>query len=133
MTPERLRKRPALRVGALDGCDLAGEREVVEAGEDDLQDPGAGGRVDVVGADDLGDDLESGAIAAGQRRPRLAEQLLDLAPALGDLRLGVAEGAAVAGQDEADVERLDLVEAGEEFADRVRGVAVVEEENGAAE
>ena len=31
---------------------------MVEAGEDDLQDPGADRRVDVLGADDLGDDLE---------------------------------------------------------------------------
>ena len=62
-----------------------------------------------------------------------ADQLLDLAPRLGDLRLGVAEGAAVAGQDEVDLERLDLVEAAEELADRVGGVAVVEEEDGAAE
>ena len=41
----------------------------------------------------------------------LAEQLVDLAPRLGDLGLGVAEGAAVAGQAEVDLERLDLVEA----------------------
>ena len=37
------------------------------------------------------------------------------------------------GRHEVDVERLDLVEAAEEFADRVGAVAVVEEEHRAAE
>ena len=62
-----------------------------------------------------------------------SEQLVDLPARLGDLGLGVAEGAAVAGQAEVDLERLDLVEAAEELADRVGAVAVVEEEDGAAE
>src|SRR5260221_9070484 len=106
---------------------------MIEAREDDLQDPGAGRGVEVLRADDVGDDLEGGPLAAAERLPHLAEQLGDLAPRLGDLRLGVAEGAAVAGQAEVDLERLDLAQAGEELADRVRGVAVVEEEDGAAE
>ena len=92
------------------------------------------GVLTLLGADDLGDDLEGGRLlAAGQRRPHLVEQLGDLAAGLGDLRLGVAEGAAVAGEDEVDVEALDRVEAAEEFADRVGAVAVVEEEDRAAE
>ncbi len=79
------------------------------------------------------DDVEGGALAAGQRLPHLGAELVDLLAGGGDVGVGVAEGATVAGQDEVDVERLDRVEAGEEFADRVGAVAVVEEEDGAAE
>ncbi len=102
---------------------------MVEAGEDDLQRPGARRRVDVVGADELGDYLERLPLSLAEGVAHLAEQGVDLGPRLGDLRLRFAEGTAVAGQAEVDVERLDDVEAAEEFADRVGAVAVVEEQD----
>ena len=77
----------------------------------------------------------SATISNGWRSPsasadaHLPEQLLDLAPRLGDLRLRFAEGPAVAGKAEVDLERLDLVEAAEEFAYGVGAVAVVEEQD----
>jgi hypothetical protein len=98
-----------------------------------MQDPGTHRRVQVLGADDVADHLERGLLPLGERLPHLADQLLDLAPRLGDLGGGIAEGTAVAGQAEVDGKRLDLVEAAEELADRVGGVAVVEEEDRAAQ
>src|ERR1700741_2661562 len=97
-----------MRIAALDGRGLAQERKVVEAGEDDLQRPYAGWAVDVVGADDLGDDLEGGLLPLPQRLAHFAQHLVDLAPRLGDLRRRVAEGATVTRQDEVGVEGLPL-------------------------
>ena len=72
--------------------------------------------------------------ASGDRHTYASpQQVGHLTAGLGDLRLRVAEGAAVAGKDEFDVEPLDRLQAGEEFADRVGAVAVVEEEHGPAE
>src|SRR3954452_13221128 len=99
-TRGRLQKDPPLRIGSVDRLDLSEDRQVVEAGEDDLQHPGADRRIDVLGPDYLPDDLEAGLLPLGQRGPDLADQLLDLAPRLGDLHLGVAEGPAVSRQDE---------------------------------
>jgi MFS transporter, DHA2 family, multidrug resistance protein len=106
---------------------------VVEAGENDLQDPDAANAVGVLGPDDVADDLKGSPLARRERLANFAKQLVDLAARLGDLRLGVAEGAAVAGQDEVDLQRLDPLEAAQEFAHRVGAVAVVEEEHRAAQ
>ena len=62
-----------------------------------------------------------------------AELRVDLLAVGLDLGADVAEGAAVAGQAEADVELVDDVERVEELAGRVGGVAVVEEERDPAE
>src|SRR4051794_34317484 len=129
----RLQKDPALRIGSLDRLDLAEDRQVIEAGEDDLEHPGAHRRVDVLRPDDLTDDLEGGLLPLPQRSLDFADQLRHLAPRLGDLRRRVAERTAVAGQHEVDLERLDLVEPAQELADRVGRVPVVEEEHRAAE
>ena len=106
---------------------------MVEAGEDDLQDPGAGRELTFSGP------TMSATISKAVRSPSpsasrtLPSSSSTWAARLGDLRLRVAEGTAVAGRTEVDLERLDQVEAGEEFADRVGAVAVVEEEDRAAE
>src|SRR4051812_11559951 len=95
-----LAQLPALWISPPNRFDLILQGQVIEAGEDDLQDPGTGGGVEVLLADDPGDDFKGGSLASGKRLAHLAEQLLDLAPRLGDLRLGIAKWAAVAGQAE---------------------------------
>src|ERR1044071_5871974 len=124
---------PALRVGAVDLLDFAEDRHVIKAGEDDLQDPGADRGVDVLGPDDLGDDLKARLLPFAQRPAGLFQKLTYLPARLVDLGLRIAERAAVAGQAEVDLQRLDPVEADEELAAGGGGGGAGGEEDGATE
>ena len=104
--------------------------QVIEVGERELQTPG-GRRAGLMFSAPI--EIASRCRTASSHRrssgSRTGPELrVDLLAVGGDLGADVAEGAAVAGQAEADVELVDDIERVEELAGRVGGVAVVEEE-----
>ena len=107
---------------------------MVEAGEDDLQHPGADRRVDVLGADDLADDLERRSSRPRQAPSRiLPSSSSTWRRASAIFASGSRKGRPWPGRQRSTSSGSTSSRPREELADRVGAVAVVEEEDGAAE
>jgi len=118
---------PALGL-ALEALDGAALLQVLEVAEHLREQPRRRLR-DQLLAVDGGQEVERGRLARpGERGPDAVEPLGDERAVALDVAVEVGERAAVAGQREPDVERVDDVERPQELADRVRRPAVVEVE-----
>ena len=73
---------------------------MVDVGAGELQAPGRGRGADVLGPDDVADDLERGPRVAGERAADAVEVAVELDPVGGDLRRHVAKRAPVTGEAE---------------------------------